>query len=415
MNKYQRIAYVIAVFSIILLSCKRTDTKSSRTNEQVETDTVFYDEIVKDSNDDGSNIWYRYKVNGLEGILDKNKKILIEAKYDIVYYENILEKFYAVQDKNIEILNVDGTVFIPISRKYDYINKEDLGNGNNRYYYLVCHKGLYGICDKNGKEILAPRFSHLEYMDNLEDTRFHGDDTNPIGKYGSFFTEDNNKNSYIFDIYIDNDGLCSKLTGKRWTRYYSCSEVMNMDDASCFPSSHKSIFRFYGNYLMQGYEKYHIVNEYTGNESQSLLAEIVNEDGGGYEVDEDIHTFTDHKYMREWKKQGNASMTDFYGQSKKEENTSSYSNNQEFYGGNVVNNNMPNVNIERTTRRPCRLCKMTGDCNICNGSRFDKNKRVYNHNLGCSEPDYGKCRTCGGSGKCISSKGDGWLDEGVDY
>ena len=425
MRKNQRIANVIGVFTLLLLSCESSNTRTSYVEATVEPDTVYYDEISKDTSGDGKNVWYRYKVNGLEGILTDEKKILIEAKYDVVYYKDFLGKFYAVKDDDIEILNVDGTIFIPISREYDFFLKEELSNGNNRYYYSVGHKGLYGICDKEGKEILAPRFPFVDYTDNLGNESLDYDDTNPIGKYGSFITRDDNDNTYIFDIYIDDQSVCRKLSGKKWTRYYCTNGFLKMDDGSYIDSNDKSIFRYYGNYVMHGYEKYYIVNSYSGHERQSLLAEIVNVDGGDYDVDEDIHTFIKHEYMREWEKRGDVSMREFYGKPKMDENsssytvvqenTSSYPNVQEVYGGNLEHNNIPDVHIERTKRYPCRACNNTGDCNQCNGSGLDKNKIVNNYDSGTLDIVNGICKRCRGSKKCISCKGDGWLDAGIDF
>lgn len=42
-------------------------------------------------------------------------------------------------------------------------------------------------------------------------------------------------------------------------------------------------------------------------------------------------------------------------------------------------------------------------------------KKVYNYTLDCYDLEYETCHSCGGSGSCTACKGDGWLDEGIDY
>lgn len=399
---------------LFLCSCKNKSTNVSTNYKYIDTDTVVYDEIEKLYENDNNYIWYRYKVGGKVGALDKNKNVLIEAQYDFLYFDDDIEMFIGKIGENVEVIKENGIVFVPISRNYELFSKEDLGNGDNRYYYEVVRKGLYGICDKNGNEVIVPKFSYLNYEDKYDDARFHDDATNPIGLYGSFYTKDNNENVYIFDIYIDGNGKCSKLNGKRWTRLYSSSEVMRMEDASCFTSKNKSIFRSYGSFIMNGYEKYHIINDYTEGNNTSLLAQIVNIDGGGYEVDEDIHTFINHKYMTEWKKVKDISISDFYGNPQTKKTNNSYSVQQ----NTLPSNYAPNTPNERTTgqnRYACRSCRNQGRCLVCNGTGQTHTKRVYNYSLGCYDLDYETCRSCRGSGSCTACKGDGWLDEGIDY
>lgn len=62
---------------------------------------------------------------------------------------------------------------------------------------------------------------------------------------------------------------------------------------------------------------------------------------------------------------------------------------------------------------PCRACRQTGTCSVCNGS----GRTIVGVNYYSSpyEPIEGDCKTCGGSGRCHSCGGDGFLNEGIDF
>ena len=390
MKYYNILIYTVMVL-LFFVSCKNRSTNVSTNNKYIDTDTVVYDEIEKLYENNNNYIWYRYKVGEKVGALDKNKNVLIEAQYDFLYFDDNIEMFIGEIGENVEVIKENGIVFVPISRNYERFSKEDLGNGDNRYYYEVVRKGLYGICDKNGNEVIVPKFSYLNYEDKYDDARFHNDAANPIGLYGSFYTKDNNENVYIFDIYIDGNGKCSKLNGKRWTRYYKSSEVMNMEDGSCFSSNEKSTIRYYGNYLMSGYEKYYVIEDYTGTEEKSLLARIVNLDDGDYYVDEDIHTYIERKYMYEWKKIKDVSISDFYGRQKNiiSDSNSSIPSTKLQQSEYIIDNDI-SVDTKHTTAK--KLVKIWHDCALCNGSGttvYDTNPPLY------GQQDYPKyCSIC---------------------
>lgn len=391
MYKLNLLLYAVVVVLLLLCSCKNNSKNVSNEHEYIDKDTVVYDEIEKLLENDGNCIWYRYKIGGKVGALDKNKNVLIEAQYDFLYFDDKIEMFIGKIGEKVEVIKENGIVFVPVSRDYERFSKEDLGNGDNRYYYEVVRRGLYGICDKNGNEVIVPKFSYLNYEDKYDDARFHDDATNPIGLYGSFYTKDNNENIYIFDIYIDGNGKCLKLNGKRWTRYYKSSYVMSMDDGSCFSSNEKSTIRYYGNYLMSGYEKYYVIEDYTGTEKNSLLARIVNLDGWKCYVDEDIHTYIERKYMREWEKIKDVSISDFYGQ----ENRTSDSNRSistpklQQYENIYIDNN---ISVDTKHKTSKNRVKIWHDCALCNGSGtivYDTNPPLY------GQQDYLKyCSTC---------------------
>ena len=273
-------------------------------------DSVIYDEIEKVTEDKANFTWYRYKINDMVGVLGENKQVIIDAKYDELFFDDDINFFYAKKNNSVEILKKDGTVFIPISRHYEQFSKECLNNDNNRFYYEVYRKGLYGVCDKTGKEMVPVRFSNLYYDDKFVDVRFHEED-NPIGNYGSFVAK-NKKYLYIFDIYIDHNGECKQLQGKKWECYYKSAEYYNCEDATCISSEDECVIRCYGDYLKCGFERYNIVKDESQHEFLPHEAIIDNVDDGGYAVDNNIRMFISDKYMREWKKVRECYMSDFY-------------------------------------------------------------------------------------------------------
>lgn len=62
---------------------------------------------------------------------------------------------------------------------------------------------------------------------------------------------------------------------------------------------------------------------------------------------------------------------------------------------------------------PCRACRQTGSCSVCNGS--GRTIVGVNYYSSPNEPIEGNCTTCGGSGRCHACGGDGFLNEGVDF
>lgn len=71
----------------------------------------------------------------------------------------------------------------------------------------------------------------------------------------------------------------------------------------------------------------------------------------------------------------------------------------------------PSNDVESTHRYPCRACKQSGNCPVCDGSGQTKTRLIRDSELGVLDTEYETCETCGGSGLCFSCKGDGWLDE----
>ena len=81
----------------------------------------------------------------------------------------------------------------------------------------------------------------------------------------------------------------------------------------------------------------------------------------------------------------------------------------------VYPNSTVTPEIEVTHRYPCRVCKNTGICNMCNGTGQTKTRLVEDYELGVKCLEYEDCNSCGGWGKCSSCQGDGWLDEGSEF
>jgi len=84
---------------------------------------------------------------------------------------------------------------------------------------------------------------------------------------------------------------------------------------------------------------------------------------------------------------------------------SDYSNDNYYYNKNINETRQP-------SRFPCRAChKSPGICGSCDGTR--QVKQHYDSSTGSwiMRP----CNACSGTGICHACKGDGWIDEGVDF
>lgn len=402
-----RIFIIIGIIaaSLFFESCKNSNSNSSSNEENVvKVDTVMYDEIDKIEENDF--IWYRYKVNGLAGALDQDKKVIIEAQYEMIVFDDNMDMYYAKRNNYVELLKRDGSVFISQSRFYNNILKETLSSKDRFYYLIYQDNGLHGVCNEKGEEIIVPRFSNIDY-ENASDTEpSHYDSSNPIGLYGSFVSEDNDGNKFIFDIYIDSNGHTKKLSGRKWIRYYKSDQLYSQEDAQCIDSKVKSIFRCYDGFIMDGFRKYKIVseNKVIDVPSEGNYAMIINEDDGGYTVDENILLFSKESiYMREWEKIKEVKISEFWGKGKVKGNNaseSSISNNMSPYQGGYsnyypqgtytpANSRQSNSQSPNQKGQPVRH-----DCNLCGGS-----KRIVKDTY---PPLYGaedykvRCNECGG-------------------
>lgn len=255
---------------------------------------------------------------------------------------------------------------------------------------------MKGAMNENKEIVIEPFWGHVDY--SPRDKRFR--------KY-EFLLDNYNQDEYnsIRDwrcgLY-DKDGTCIIPESR-------CYKVICPEEIS-----HSLLFWYhvqyndekgggiYGVYDMYGNElikpgnqvvNYRMVEEY-GKEmfviarkgDQPIYTQIyINEDGEGARY----NNSSENEYSAD-------SYTDY----------ENYSNHNDPYQNN--SNDTP----RNPSRYPCRACQRNpGVCGGCDGTR--QVKQHYNSSTGTwtMRP----CNACGGTGTCHACKGDGWIDEGVDF
>lgn len=440
--KYKYLSYLFLLLCIVC--CKNKSPYEERT---------YYANMERHVEDDGF-IWYSFSKDSLQGALNKNKQIIIEANArSIVYEHSCFTVYYPCYTKDnkmeciIEVRNQDGEVLIPKDRLYNQIHYEEV-LGTNRYYYEIAirknGKLLIGICDKTGEEVVPPVYD-LICVNKVEEKE------SPFREIFRVWID--NSVEYLY-AYFDDEGLFNSY-GKH-TKYYikevdkesyttglkdnysqgKISELAVFDDF-CFHD--KTFYKkvtdendlVHYERLKDDYEYVCIYEEYNKvyvNDACNsgwiteylIMSDSYNKKGVSIKNSRE-------EYFRNLKSkflQGDYdsyySMTNGEEYPKNDYSDVEYNSNGNIYNSNVpannvmsTGNNLSNVSsIEnKPTRKPCSVCKQTGKCPACKGT----GQIMSAMSLASDHTVYQSHSYCNGTGICPACKGDGWYDEGIDF
>lgn len=116
--------------------------------------------------------WYKVVQNGKEGAITPEGRTIIPTQYFHVSYHTQKDNmgYFTVwvgssyENKSVGVYSKSGTNVIPTSRGYYEVYKMIEEDG---IYYSVRKKdGKQGACDANGREIIAPQYESLFYLDD---------------------------------------------------------------------------------------------------------------------------------------------------------------------------------------------------------------------------------------------------------
>lgn len=291
---------IIFCVIVVIYSCSSGPSSANKMNdEEAVIDTVLYDRIEKCSEEDGNLIFYKYTVDDKVGILDKDKNILVEAKYENCIFER---GFYVgiMKDEVLEAFKKDGTLFVDATKGIKNFYKEELCDG--RFFYYTFSTGdCCGAIDEDGYEIFPINYKGLEYFDKEEDT----DEGYELIQ--TFAAEDKSGSTRLLYVYIDDDNKVKRYPLPLQEGIYESKQYYNKDEDEFGDSEDIRQIRVYKNYILLDRIK---------------IPFYANRDGSKYYrgADEVLYCFSDN-YMsfhydsdfshRDYQKNGKLSEDDF--------------------------------------------------------------------------------------------------------
>lgn len=432
---------LLCIVCCILLACNGTNNQKWNTDD---SQITYYEE----RQDEGNFVWYKIEGSDGVGAKDKDGKIIIEPNTrNIVYNDPCFIVYYFFKnkdDKSIyvsELRDKKGNILISKYQGYTSFTKVEIKNSDNGFFesrMKINNTSVYGVIAYNGECIIPALYDYIYY--GTDDVYDDSDD-----RYETFMVSlgDNNLNTYI---YVDDDGNYCRFGNEFDLYYLRRLKLISTSTGKIYSGRDDS----YDNSLQFIPHKRCIFN----NREYKYL-----ESSDGYKIYESIYD-DDVLYIQEDNSEAQLYSKGFCIYYEICKSTSFKSNNvvlqsrmnlvssirsalieedynllyslingnntgSEPYSNQYNNhasdqhyiNNSPSVAINndqlnRTPRRdPCRACKNTGICPVCNGSR----KVVSEYSIVAGDTRYKSCTYCGGNGKCHACGGDGYLDENIDF
>ena len=186
--------------------------------------------------EDEEDIYLICAKNGQYGVL-KNNEIVLENEYQSIRYDEINDVFVVEKNKKFGVSNKEGNIVVPVqysqidsTGNYIYAKNEQgttvynkdgkemqmdsniaiLDTANENYSIKINTQNnttLYGLLDKNGKELIDEKYTYLEYA---YESYFIA--TNTEGKLGIVDSKGNEKSEFKYDSLQKIDG-CNILQG----------------------------------------------------------------------------------------------------------------------------------------------------------------------------------------------------------
>lgn len=461
--KSNYILLILVFFALTVSSCKRNRVYSEE-NETNPRDN--YEEIEFHQGSDGFK-WYSARKDGKVVALDSNMNEIIKPFDGRIDYRSEDSRFLKIRDyytsdstNKITCVGLYSQKGIPIiheANAYSVINIKHFYNIDKLFYETGIWKDgklYYGLLNSDGSTILdvyssSPivyenkRAYSNEYEDGIAPmflakvdgnpyyTFRYINDNNEIKSYGGSITI---KNIYIRLEYSETYGWQQSMKGGFFAglayfvnkclfitkssherEYYKYDYIGIEDEWEVYRNNKGNEVRvsfdnmeFYPPILCGGKKYTFYTKPYDNSRSSKICQDL-------------------YEYRSKFVSQLNNGDIDGCYQlqnSHKSNNGDSY---QSYQSGNPSFNtivaNEPIYQEETTelyeeqeTRQPirnrCQAChKNPGSCSVCNGSR----KVEYRYISSTGEWIMKDCPTCHGSGICQACKGDGWIDEGVDF
>lgn len=445
--KYKILPILIIILSVV--SCKNNKSESYSEADKSDVNINESKKIgkwEKITEDDGF-VWIKNVITDKDVVYayDENEKLILGPFSDIFYgkdgFFHATMKHRSGEDVVVcsGIYKRDGKPIIPCEDGYTDIHCVTFNNGDDGsedYYFSVSYlyKGnfIHGAISKHGRVITYPfSDSEIEYDNESKVKHFYGE----IG----------DKEILIFK-YLDDKGNLYTL-GDYKTVYIVPHKKYSPEDGVEYNNNPSSyiVYKF-KDFIIYGMEKYYKSSKgyqrgyfYSNNDSPIFVSDYdVKDEDFYYNKKITIYQFyypnenneivindkikkeriekffimasdirTHHiedvaKKQQDEEKKNNASA----------EVTSNNTFNQDIYYNNPNNNYSIDNTPRNPSRYPCRAChRNPGVCGGCDGTR--QIKQYYNSSTGTwtMRP----CNACGGTGTCHACKGDGWIDEGVDF
>lgn len=149
--------------------------------------------------------WYLVTNGSYQGAQNADGRTIVPCSFAKVWYINIADGWFLVRDNadpqpHKGAFEKDGKNTIPLSRGYTDVQKVSESDG---YYYKIEKNGRTGACDANGREIIAPQYESLVYLDSEYEFSYRSSSgwikTGVSLLSGSSYSSNND---YVFNLYI---------------------------------------------------------------------------------------------------------------------------------------------------------------------------------------------------------------------
>ena len=446
--------FIILLLLSSFVSCtnKRVETNYTSDSDSIVISDNPEMECEKQNEEDGFVWVLKNNIETEESYAyDENDNLILGPFYHIEYSPHDgrfhVCKLYEEGDYKVLCSGVyekNGEEIISYEKGYNTIYRTNIKSEeeDDDYYYTVAYqlkgKTIYGAISKNGTIITYPFSDHKIYYDNESEHENH------VKKFEGYIGD-----NYILILkYLDDKGNVYSYGDYETVyivpkKYYSPDDGFKYKDNPNFykVSKFKSFIVYGGEKYSKSSEEYQGGYFYSNNDRSIFVSDYdVKDEDFYYDQKITIYQFyypnenseivINDKIKKERIKEFFAMASDIrthhiedvakkqkneeikYDDSAEELSSSNNTFNQNIFNKNPNNNNSIDNTPRNPSRYPCRACQRNpGVCGGCDGTR--QIKQYYNSSTGTwtMRP----CNACGGTGTCHACKGDGWIDEGVDF
>lgn len=273
-------------------------------------------------------------------------------------------KYVGAEDEN-------GETLIPLSRKYDKVIWFWVNSFHGASNYFMIYRGdLTGVCDKYGKEVIAPKFDYIVYNYNKPPTFEYRNSDGDFISLGIELYSNGRASSYRLASNYSSSASSSSGSGSSTLLYkggyWICGDLGDIDGY---------IEIYTDRLVMNG------ITTFKFKETRPN-GDRLYENGSRLLVDQNYNIRRDGPIYCSFRKIGSGDYIQTFPQQQYQQPTST---------------SQPQTQREA---KDCQRCWGSGKCQTCNGRGYYTELGVGSGTLDCPNCNKtGRCSSCGGSGK----------------